>query len=60
MSNDTVNATQAPSHLPVPETPIKPCAVYAMKPIANAMMPHTSRTGGKLRIIACPCNPKTP
>jgi hypothetical protein len=31
-----------------------------MKAIANAMIPHTSRTGGKLRNIACPCSPKVP
>lgn len=60
MSNDIPNATNAPSHSPVPEGPSKPWVVYAMNPTANAMMLHTSKTGGKLRTIACPCNPKMP
>ena len=60
MSNDIPNATNAASHFPVSEGPTKPWAVYAMNPTANAMMPHTSKTGGKLRTIAWPCNPKMP
>jgi len=58
MSNDIPNATNAASHFPVPEGPTKSWAVYVMNAIANAMMLHTSKTGGKLRTIAWPCNPK--
>jgi len=60
MSNDIPKATNAASHSPVPEGLIKSWAVYAMNPTANAMILHTSKTGGKLRTMACPCKPKVP
>ena len=60
MSSDIPNATNEASHSPVLEGPNKSWAVYAMNPTANAIMLHTSKTGGKLRTIACPCKPKGP